>query len=81
MAPVNGRCASQIDKGGKLGLAAWVMDQFISPADTSPVTPPEETENRSLALGYLSLLALGVGIVTGFGGVLFRALIVLWDPE
>ena len=53
------------------------MDRFLSPADTTSTAAPEQTENRPLALGYLSLLALVIGIVTGFGAVIFRALIGL----
>jgi CIC family chloride channel protein len=53
------------------------MDQFISSADTTPANPPEQAESRPFALGYLSLLALAVGIITGFGAVIFRALIGL----
>jgi CIC family chloride channel protein len=53
------------------------MDRFLSPAETTTVAAPERAENRPLALGYLSLLALVIGIVTGFGAVLFRALIGL----
>jgi CIC family chloride channel protein len=48
------------------------MDQLIA-----PTVPPDETQDRPLALGYLSLLALLIGIVTGFGAVAFRALIGL----
>src|SRR5271163_35233 len=53
------------------------MDRFLSQADTTSTAAPEQTENRPLALGYLSLLALVIGIVTGFGAVIFRALIGL----
>jgi CIC family chloride channel protein len=49
-----------------------MMDQLIA-----PTVPPDEIEDRPLALGYLSLLALLIGIVTGFGAVAFRALIGL----
>src|SRR6202051_1029690 len=53
------------------------MDHFISQADTAPAVSPQQAANRPLALGYLSLLALVIGIVTGFGAVIFRALIGL----
>ncbi|CDX11843.1 Cl-channel voltage-gated family protein [Mesorhizobium plurifarium] len=45
---------------------------------TSPVeTLPTDDESRRLSLLTLSLLALGLGIVTGLGAVLFRDLIGL----
>jgi CIC family chloride channel protein len=51
------------------------MDQNIPQADAIPAGDLEQTEYHPLALGYLSLAALGVGIVTGFGAVIFRDLI------
>jgi CIC family chloride channel protein len=53
------------------------MDHFIPPANATAASPPEHAQTRPLALGYLSLLALAVGIITGFGAVIFRALIGL----
>jgi chloride channel protein, CIC family len=53
------------------------MDRFVSQEDATPAGAREPPANRPLALGYLSLLALVVGIVTGFGSVIFRALIGL----
>ena len=46
---------------------------------TTAATPSvmESEENRQIPLAHLSLLALGLGIVTGFGAVLFRDLIGL----
>ncbi len=38
-------------------------------------TPPAEDEIRRIGLPFLSVLAFGVGIVTGLGAVLFRDLI------
>jgi CIC family chloride channel protein len=36
-----------------------------------------DEDNRQIPLVQLSLLALGLGVVTGFGAVLFRGLIGL----
>ncbi len=51
------------------------MDPSIPRADAVPPAAWEDTENRPVVLGYLSLLALIVGVVTGLGAVVFRALI------
>jgi CIC family chloride channel protein len=42
-----------------------------------PTTPLESEESRRLSLAQISLLALGLGVVTGLGAVLFRDLIDL----
>jgi chloride channel protein, CIC family len=46
-------------------------------AETQPEGPPEPESLRPLGLPYLSVLALAVGIVAGFGAVGFRDLIGL----
>ena len=49
----------------------------IAPTDKSALPSQEDAAERPLALAPLSLLALVVGVVTGFGAVAFRALIGL----
>ena len=46
--------------------------------ETATARVLESEESRQLPLAWLSLLALGLGIVTGFGAVLFRDLIGLY---
>ncbi len=43
--------------------------------ETATARVLESEESRQLPLAWLSLLALGLGIITGFGAVVFRALI------
>ena len=43
--------------------------------ETATARVMESEESHQLPLAWLSLLALGLGVVTGFGAVLFRALI------
>ncbi|MEG6507969.1 chloride channel protein [Methyloligella sp. 2.7D] len=61
------------------GAAKEVADEAaatLQPVQTEDITPaPEEDETLRISLWALSLLAIGVGIITGFGAVLFRGLI------
>ena len=45
--------------------------------ETATASVVESEESRQLPLAWLSLLALGLGVVTGFGAVVFRDLIGL----
>ncbi|OYV51788.1 MAG: hypothetical protein B7Z78_07690, partial [Rhodospirillales bacterium 20-60-12] len=53
------------------------MEAITPQLDISSSPTVEAAGGSPLALGYLSLLALVVGVVTGFGAVVFRALIGL----
>ena len=52
------------------------MVETLIKAPPAPVAPTEESMRR-LRLLPISLLALSVGIITGFGAVVFRGLIGL----
>ncbi len=54
-----------------------IMEAITPQLDISSSPTVEAAGGSPLALGYLSLLALVVGVVTGFGAVVFRALIGL----
>ncbi|MDE8347703.1 MAG: chloride channel protein [Acidocella sp.] len=58
-------------------MSRLAMDQFTTPSDPISGAPAEPLQGRPLRLGYLSGLALFVGVITGFGAVVFRGLIGL----
>ncbi len=62
--------------GGPSG-ASKTLEKTTATAAAAPAAPQEQEEPRELNLVYLSLLALLVGIGTGYGAIAFRALIGL----
>jgi CIC family chloride channel protein len=58
------------------GAAATARGELASQSPTS-IASTDAEEGRHIGLPYLSLLALVVGIVAGFGAVVFRDLIAL----
>jgi chloride channel protein, CIC family len=69
--------ASQKDLGSPSGYPTQ-SHMAPAPVDRSRISPDDITDdNRRIGLVYLSILAVVVGVVTGFGAVVFRDLIGL----